>query len=67
MWAFIDFIWASVQSPWLWAPMGIALWIASWLYYFRGMIRTRIKETQPHRWGVDLQGRKVTAGKRPVI
>jgi hypothetical protein len=62
-----EILWRSAQSVWVWGTVGVALWISAWMYYLRGHIRTHWLETQPHRWGVDMQARKVTAGKKPIV
>jgi hypothetical protein len=67
MWDVTDVAWSLFKSAWVWGTLGLALWLAAWLYYLRTMIRTRWLEVRPHRWGVDLETGKVTFGKRPVV
>jgi hypothetical protein len=62
-----DTIIKVLQSGWLWGPLALFFWVAAWVWYLRGMIRTAWKERRPHRWGVDMNTRQVTAGKPPVI
>jgi hypothetical protein len=59
-------IWEGTHRTLIYGVIAVALWISAWLVYLKNDIRNYFKRRQAHKWGVDMQTKTVTAGRRPV-
>jgi len=59
-------IWEGTHRTLIYGVVALALWIAAWLTYLRTDIRNFINRRKPHRWGVDMATKSVTAGPKPI-
>ncbi len=59
-------IWASAHRALVIFIVGFSMWIAAYVWYFKGDWDTYWRDRRPHRWSVDMVTKTSKGGKKRV-
>jgi hypothetical protein len=57
-------IWEGTHRTLIYGVIAIVLWVSAWAIYLKNDIRNYFRNRRAHRWGVDMETKTVTSGRK---